>query len=290
VPRQRLAFLLWPDSTEAQARTNLRHVLHNLRRALPDADRFIEVTPRTLRWRPDAPFLLDVAAFEAALDCADREPIGALREAVDAYGGDLLEGSYDDWLLAEHERLRQRHLDALDRLSSLLAEHGEHAEAIRYAERLLRHDPLREDAYRLLMRLHDARGDRARAMRSYHACTAALERELGVEPSAPTRAAYEALLPRSEAPGAPAGAALVGRAPERAQLTRLWRASERGRAQLALVCGEPGVGKTRLVEELRAWCEQQGAVAAEARSYPAEGARRAAPRARPAAARAAARG
>ena len=38
-PRQRLAFLLWPDSTEQQARTNLRHVLHKLRRALPDADR-----------------------------------------------------------------------------------------------------------------------------------------------------------------------------------------------------------------------------------------------------------
>ena len=37
-PRQRLAFLLWPDSTEAQARTNLRHVLHNLRRALPELD------------------------------------------------------------------------------------------------------------------------------------------------------------------------------------------------------------------------------------------------------------
>jgi DNA-binding SARP family transcriptional activator len=35
--RQRLAFMLWPDSTESQARTNLRHVLHNLRRALPDA-------------------------------------------------------------------------------------------------------------------------------------------------------------------------------------------------------------------------------------------------------------
>ena len=32
-------FLLWPDSTEAQARTNLRHVLHTLRRGLPDADR-----------------------------------------------------------------------------------------------------------------------------------------------------------------------------------------------------------------------------------------------------------
>ncbi len=49
-PRQRLAFLLWPDSTERQARTNLRQVLHNLRRALPDPDRFLDVTPRTLRW------------------------------------------------------------------------------------------------------------------------------------------------------------------------------------------------------------------------------------------------
>src|SRR5688500_1690126 len=36
-PRERIAFLLWPDSTEAQARTNLRHVLHTLRHALPDA-------------------------------------------------------------------------------------------------------------------------------------------------------------------------------------------------------------------------------------------------------------
>jgi DNA-binding SARP family transcriptional activator len=91
VPRQRLAFLLWPDSTEAQARTNLRHVLHTLRRGLPDPDRFLEATPRTLRWRDDAPYRLDLADFERAL--AD----GRLEEAVGAYAGDLLEGSYDDW-------------------------------------------------------------------------------------------------------------------------------------------------------------------------------------------------
>lgn len=66
-PRQRLAFLLWPDSAEGQAHTNLRKVLHNLRRALPDADRLIEVGPRTLRWRPDAPLWLDVEQFERAV-------------------------------------------------------------------------------------------------------------------------------------------------------------------------------------------------------------------------------
>src|SRR5919199_5068443 len=69
-PRQRLAFLLWPDSTEAQARTNLRHVLYHLRRALPDADRFLDAGARTLRWRADAPYRLDVAVFEEALSRA----------------------------------------------------------------------------------------------------------------------------------------------------------------------------------------------------------------------------
>src|SRR5215218_1758336 len=66
-PRQHLAFLLWPDSTEPQARTNLRHLLHTLRRALPEPDRFLDVTPRTLQWRTDAAVWLDVAAFEEAI-------------------------------------------------------------------------------------------------------------------------------------------------------------------------------------------------------------------------------
>jgi DNA-binding SARP family transcriptional activator len=265
--RQRLAFLLWPDSSEPQARTNLRHVLHKLRRALPNPDRFVEVTPRTLRWRPDSPTWLDVAAFEDALERGD------LRDAVDRYGGDLLEGSYDEWLLAEREHLRERHLDALSRLTAELERSGEHADAIRYAERLVRDDPLREDAYRALMRLHDARGDRARALRAYHACTAILERELGTTPSAATNEAYRTLLPSREPEPDTAGrAAFVGRAAELALLARLWGRSERGHAQCVLVTGEPGVGKTRLVDELRGWCRRRGATTAEARSYPVEGA------------------
>jgi DNA-binding SARP family transcriptional activator len=282
-PRQRLAFLLWPDSSEPQARTNLRHLLHNLRRALPDPDRFLEVTPRTLRWRDDAPFWLDVAAFEEGVARAEQagQELPALAEAVGLYGGDLLPSSYDEWLLEERERLRRRYLEALERLAELLEAGREHARAITYAERLLREDPLREATYRLLMRLHDARGDRARALRAYHACAAALERELNVTPSVATRRAYEALLPSTAAPaaepatgrtGALGRPPLVGRAAQRARLTNLWRAAEGGGAQLVLVTGEPGAGKTRLVEELRSWCAQRGAATAEARSYPAEGA------------------
>jgi tetratricopeptide (TPR) repeat protein len=63
----------------------------------------------------------------------------------------------------------------------------------------------------------------------------------------------------------------VGRADERARLAEAWRAAAGGHARLVLVTGEPGVGKTRLVEQLRGWCARRGALTAEARSYPAEG-------------------
>ncbi|HEX2126349.1 MAG TPA: BTAD domain-containing putative transcriptional regulator [Thermoleophilaceae bacterium] len=267
--RQHLAFTLWPDSTESQARTNLRHVLHNLRRALPDANRFIEAGPRMLRWRPEAPLWLDVAAFEQAVQ------EGRLEDAVATYTGDLLEGNYDEWVLEERERLSRLYLDALERRARELEAWGNFAEAIRYAERLLRQEPLREETYRLLLRLRDASGDRAAALRTYHACATTLVRELGVEPSAATRQSYEALLEAApepaEGPGMPARPPLIGRRAERARLAALWQSSEAGRAQLVLVTGEAGIGKSRLIEELRSWCAHRGARIAESRSYAAEG-------------------
>src|SRR5439155_14158231 len=131
-----------------------------------------------------------------------------------------------------------------------------------------------EPAYRVLMRLHDASGNRARALRVYHACAAALEAELGVEPSEPTRRAYQALLP-AERTGpargkAPARAPLVGRSTEWARLIEYAPGEQRG-ARLVLITGEPGIGKTRLVEDFRGWWVQRGGAVAAARSYPAEG-------------------
>lgn len=279
--RQHLAYLLWPDSSESQARTNLRHVLHTLRHSLPNADRFLAVTPRTLQWRDDAPFWLDVATFEEATArsaAGSADVLGALRDAVALYTGDLLPAHYDEWLVTERERLRQAYLHALASLTALLAEQRDHGAAVASAERLLREDPLDERTYLLLMRLHDAAGNRSQALRVYHRCVSTLDRELGVTPSAAIRQAYEALLPvtlEHSAPRAPrdriGGAPLVGRAAEWARLTSLWREAETGRAHLVLVSGEPGIGKTRLLEELRAWVTHRGVAVAEARSYAAEG-------------------
>jgi DNA-binding SARP family transcriptional activator len=260
-PRQHLAFLLWPDSTERQAYTNLRKILHALRRRLPDVDGLIDIGPRTLTWR--ATLHLDVVEFERAL------AEGRLEEAVETYTGDLLEGRYDEWLREERERLAGLYLEALERLARAHQQAGRWPEAIRHAERLVAHDPVREESHRFLMRLCQAAGDRARAVRAYHVCAATLERELAIEPSPATSALYESLgavAPvRSPARGT---APYVGRDREQARLIAAWRSAAAGSAQLVLVSGEPGVGKTRLVDELRARVD---AVAVEARAYPAEG-------------------
>src|SRR6266436_1037610 len=73
--RTHLAFLLWPDSTEAQAHTNLRHLLHRLRRALPTADNFLRAEKQTLQWQPAAPWSLDVTNFERAVARAEQAEV-----------------------------------------------------------------------------------------------------------------------------------------------------------------------------------------------------------------------
>jgi DNA-binding SARP family transcriptional activator len=267
--RERVAYLLWPDSAEQQARTNLRHVLHTLRAAVPDADQYLDTTAQTLALRN---FSADVAAFDAALADAG-DDVERLRKATDLYPGDLLEGWYDEWLVADRDRYRQQVVAALGRLVPLLEARGDLDTALRYAERARALDRLAEGPYQALMRLHDALGDRARAVRAYHECAATLEDELGVAPSAETQAMYEALLPSGDAaPRATGATAFVGRQAQRRLLTGLWREAATGPPHLVVVTGEPGVGKTRLVEELRHWAANRGANTASARSYAAEGA------------------
>ena len=70
-PREHLAFKLWPDSNEPQARTNLRHVLHNLKHALADADRFLDFQARTVQWHGRLLTWLDTTELDSALTRAE---------------------------------------------------------------------------------------------------------------------------------------------------------------------------------------------------------------------------
>ena len=281
--REGLAFLLWPESSEDQARTNLRNLLHTLRRALPEIEGCLLITNRTVQWRPEMRLWVDVDEFNQATEVARRAPPGsdemvdALRTAVSLYTGDLLEDCYDDWVAAERQRLRDSHVSALRRLTAALGDRGEYAEAVRLARELVRTDPVEEDNHRLLMRLHEAAGDRAAAVRAFHECATVLRRELGIAPGASTLRLHEAIVrsgdsgPAAKVAPPVAAPTIVGREREWAELRRHWQEALGGRAQFVVVTGEPGIGKTRLIEELAAWCGQGEAVVCQARSYLTEG-------------------
>jgi predicted ATPase/DNA-binding SARP family transcriptional activator len=285
--RQHLAFLFWPDATEAQARNNLRQLLHQLRQALPAVEHFLSADTHLLHWDPVTPFHLDVATFEQTLTLADAATQrndqhalqAALEQADSLYRGELLPGCYDEWILPERERLRQRHRQALEQLLSLHEGQGDHVTAIRYAQRLIGLDPLSEDLSRRLMRLFALNNDRASALHVYHTCVTTLQRELGVDPDPATREAYERLM-QHETPVIPARAqqpllaatpTLIGRKQEREALQEVWHAASAGEPRFVLVTGEAGIGKSRLAEEFLLWASQQGAVTAKTRSYAAEG-------------------
>ena len=141
ISRQQLAFLFWPDSTEKQARTNIRNLLHQLRRSLPASDRYLYVTRTYVLWIEDSPYWLDVAAFEAALKTVSEHPYArqdAIRQADALYRGELLPHLYDDWVLTAREDYHQRFMGALESLVAELEVERETTTAITYAQRLLK--------------------------------------------------------------------------------------------------------------------------------------------------------
>ena len=166
-PRQQLAFQLWPVSSESQARTNLRKLFLQLRRALPDAGEFLKFDNQTIQWRLEAPFSSDVDDVQQQLKAIDDDPLDrdSLEGLFDLYKGQLLPNCYDDWIIPIREQLHQDVMAALERLITVLENQRAYADGIRYAQRLLTFDPLNENGYLRLMRLYAANGDRASALK-----------------------------------------------------------------------------------------------------------------------------
>jgi DNA-binding SARP family transcriptional activator len=157
--RQHLAFLLWPDSTEFQARANLRKLLLQLRQAIPDWAEVIRVEGQTLQWRDTPLTASDIAEFKRAVAADD------LALAAGLYRGDLLPDCYDEWVMPEREQLSQLYAGVLERLIASLEARRDYKTATDYAYRLLSADPLNETTYQTLMRLHAIRGNPASAAR-----------------------------------------------------------------------------------------------------------------------------
>ena len=270
--RETLATLLWGDRPDAEAKANLRQALSNLRKHLAA---YLDISREMVSLNQDLSYYLDVQLFEAALTpqrdqglsisevlaARQIEPVGkssevpleALRQAVELYRGDFLEGfvvrealTFEEWLLAQRQRLRQLALHGLHRLAVEHTARGEFAAGLDCTTRLLALEPWREESHRQMMILLAKSGQRSAALAQYETCRRILAEELGVEPAAETLALYQRLKTMGTTRPhnlPPQTTAFVGREVE---LARIADYLETPACRLLTLTGLGGIGKTRL--------------------------------------------
>jgi LuxR family maltose regulon positive regulatory protein len=209
VHREQLADWLWPQTPPERAFAGLRVALHGLRRGL---------APELEANAPGSPVLADGETVRLALDEDDEwdvesflelvrrrspdaeEEIRCLERAEALYAGPFLpEWPYADWAAPARRELEERRREALERLAAALADAGRVLEAIRRYRRLVSLEPEREAWHRALMSCYASTGERAQALRQFHACRTILRREQGVAPGPETSALYREILAETDA-------------------------------------------------------------------------------------------
>ncbi|MGH2498195.1 MAG: ATP-binding protein [Ktedonobacteraceae bacterium] len=307
--RKNLSELFWPEGDARHGRAALRITLLLLRHLLGEgagadpASHFL-ITGDTLGLDFTSDVELDLhplheawrfsrASTRTALtmpEDARRSLLDQLQRATSLARGEFLEGfslrdapAFDDWARSQREYWCLCTSEVFDRLSQLQFEAGEIAPAIATVDRWLVLAPLHEEAYRRLMRLHFAAGDRYAALHAYDVCRARFATDMQTEPTPETVALasrMRAVAPprRKEAhalhttPGALSPALLLdgpflGRTTELSLLINAYHTAQRGQTQVVLLEGEAGIGKTRLAKEFLAWAEVEGADVMQGRAF-----------------------
>jgi DNA-binding SARP family transcriptional activator len=180
VDRRYAASALWPVGNDERASGNLRSALWRLNRA---GISLLSSDKHSLAISKDV--LVDVHLVSAWAGRLLRATASEADLSVMPWGVDALEllpGWYDDWVLLERERVRQRLLHALEALSQQLARLGRSAEAVEAAMIAVSADPLRESAQRALIEAHLAEGNLIEGRRTFEAYRELLYREIAAEP------------------------------------------------------------------------------------------------------------
>ena len=274
--REALAGLLWPEFPERSARSSLRNALANLRNVLGEracsGDRdtsppFLHSSRQTIQFNGQSDYWLDADAFEDLLALLPSTSV-QLEQAVSLVRGSFLEGftladaaPFEEWLLLRREHLGRQMVETLDTLASIHEERGDLELALAHARHRVELEPWQEGGQQQLMRLLALSGQRSQALVQYERLCRALQEELGAEPSAATRALYEAILSDELAQepvqrlGSPVpiwnlpapATPFFGRGDELAALEA--RLAEPD-ARLVTLTGLGGSGKTRLALEM----------------------------------------
>jgi DNA-binding SARP family transcriptional activator len=275
VPTDRLAELLWGHELPQSPSGSIQTFVSVLRRVLvsdPEWARELVVTETEAYRFATELVSLDLDRFDELLERSAREPTrlarASLEQALDLVRGEVVEDEpYATWALELRGSYQGRVLGArLEAADAALAE-LDYAPALAHAEAAAALDRFSERAHRTAMLALYALGRQHDALARYRTFRESLDDELGLEPTAETRALESSilrqedphtLLPRPIARTADAGPRsfrLLGRTAELDTLTRAVGLALHDGLALIQIEGESGLGKTRLLDELQGGLE-----------------------------------
>lgn len=206
VSRDQLIDLFWPEVDPETGRRNLHQVIYAVRKALRSqgardhvvvyANDAYAVDRGCTRWSDVDEFeRLAAAGRRAETDRALDDAIASFEAAEHCYTGDFLEDNpYEEWALAERDRLRLLYVDVVNRLADLTLTRGEIDRSLDLTQRVLLREPCDELSHRRALRCYAALGNRQQLIRQYRSCRQALERDFGVEPAVETSQLYSELM------------------------------------------------------------------------------------------------
>jgi len=217
------------------------------------------------------PGLSRAIEYSSNSHASDASGTKILHSAIRLYRGQLLEGysprgcpEFMDWLSLERNRLERQFIRCLRKQAVERAIENEYQQAIAYYEQILSVDPLHEATQCDRMVAYYLLGKRDKAVEQFLEFSRALHQQLELEPLPETTTLFQDIrngtltvegssyrLTSGESttlPSAPQGP-FVGREPEQIRLNQILESTLQGVGHLAVVSGEAGVGKTRLIEE-----------------------------------------
>jgi DNA-binding SARP family transcriptional activator len=279
--REHLVGVFWPEKTESAARHSLSEALRVIRRSLGEGA--LDTGPGQIKLA-EGLVEVDVDQLEAWMARGDSAAAAAL------VAGEFMEGfaigdapAFEEWLTDERRRWRERGVEVLLEQASTLLATGRSTDAAELARRALGLDRLSETASRARMRALAVGGDRSGALEEYDRLRAALRAGLETEPSRDTRdlaerVRAERIYRAAAAPGGPTAASrrapMVGREADLRAIVACWDrpVSSPPSASLAILEGEAGMGKSRLVDEFLSRVRLDGATTARVRAVEGDGA------------------
>jgi len=194
--REHLIEKMWPEGRKVKNKEMLlRYSIYYIRKIIREitskSQPFIEYKDGAYSLNPRFKIWIDVEEFEKKYNkvktyWGKREEeylITLCEEAISLYKGEFLPEVYEEWAVKERNRVREKYLYLLEKITEYYLKKKKWEEVIFYSQKMIEIDKVQEKPYYLSILAYLKKGERGRAVRLYNTLKTILKKEIKTLPS-----------------------------------------------------------------------------------------------------------